>query len=179
MPISETALSIFDNEPQRRTLGIREKAILWRTAGKKCEGCGCELDFDNMQVGHKTAFSRGGSTSLRNSICLCYGCNKRQGTDSWSTYTRKMGIQTKEGKSKSDLSKLAIQELKILAKKHNVKVRGSIVDDFLDSYRAAPTKKQYINALSKVVSDSDIQSVKSLKPAKKKRRRNADSWSIW
>jgi len=44
-----------------------------------------------MQVGHKTAASKGGKATLRNSVCLCYKCNKLQGTDSWPTFLRKMG----------------------------------------------------------------------------------------
>ncbi|MGI0016597.1 MAG: HNH endonuclease, partial [Nitrososphaera sp.] len=50
-----------------------------------------EITFTEMQVGHKTAYSRGGSTTMRNAVCLCYACNKLQGTDSWATFQKKIG----------------------------------------------------------------------------------------
>lgn len=78
---------------KKRTLGIRDKQILYHRAKGKCENPGCrkKIDFSEMQTGHKTAASKGGSATLRNSVCLCYKCNKLQGTDSWATFVRKMG----------------------------------------------------------------------------------------
>ena len=79
----------------KRTLGIRDKQILYRNAKGKCENpaCGKKIDFDEMQTGHKNAHSKGGSTTLRNSVCLCYRCNKLQGTDSWATFLRKQKVK--------------------------------------------------------------------------------------
>ena len=83
------------NKPKggRRTLGIRDKQILYSRAKKRCENPYCKksLEFSEMQVGHKTAASKGGAATLRNSVCLCYSCNKLQGTDSWATFIRKQG----------------------------------------------------------------------------------------
>lgn len=76
---------------RKRTLGIRDKQILHQRAKYKCEACEKEVKFSEMQVGHKTAYAKGGSTTLRNSVCLCYSCNKLQGTDSWQTFLRKLG----------------------------------------------------------------------------------------
>src|SRR3989344_7621246 len=85
-------------QPQRnikgkRTLGIREKQILYHRAKGKCENPACrkKIEFSEMQTGHKTAASKGGSATLRNSVCLCYKCNKLQGTDNWATFMKKMG----------------------------------------------------------------------------------------
>ncbi|MBU3957970.1 MAG: HNH endonuclease [Nanoarchaeota archaeon] len=75
----------------KRTLGIRDKQILYRRAKKKCESCGRKIDFDEMHSGHKNAASKGGSATLRNSVCVCARCNKLQGTDSWATFMKKMG----------------------------------------------------------------------------------------
>lgn len=75
----------------KRTLGSRDKQILYERAGKKCESCGKSIDFSEMQSGHKTAASKGGSATLRNSVCLCYKCNKLQGTDRWATFMKKKG----------------------------------------------------------------------------------------
>lgn len=75
----------------KRTLGIRDKQILYRRAKGKCEACRRKIDFDEMHAGHKNAASKGGSATLRNSVCICARCNKLQGTDSWATFMRKMG----------------------------------------------------------------------------------------
>jgi 5-methylcytosine-specific restriction endonuclease McrA len=77
--------------PKKRTLGIRDKQILYERAKGKCEACRKKIEFSEMQTGHKTAASKGGSATLRNSVCLCYKCNKLQGTDSWATFIRKIG----------------------------------------------------------------------------------------
>jgi hypothetical protein len=171
---------LFEDEPVKRTLSGRDREILWIRAGKKCQSCGNLIDYNEMQVGHKTAWSRGGTTTLRNSVCLCYGCNKRQGTDGWGKFQRKLGNQSASGRAIQGLNSLSLSQLRQLSRKHGLTVKGIIVEDFFSSYRAAPTKKQYINALSKVVSNSDIGSAKRrAKPAKKRRRRHSSSWSLW
>lgn len=92
----------------KRTLGIRDKQILYRRANGRCENpsCGKKIDFDEMESGHKNAASKGGSATLRNSVCLCARCNKLQGTDSWATFMRKQG-QTKTSTVTSSKKKRA------------------------------------------------------------------------
>jgi hypothetical protein len=75
----------------KRTLGIRDKQILYHRAKKKCEACGRKIDFSEMHAGHKNAASKGGGATLRNSVCICARCNKLQGADSWATFMNKMG----------------------------------------------------------------------------------------
>jgi len=67
------------------------KQILYRRAKGKCEACNRKIEFDEMHAGHKNAASKGGSATLRNSVCICSRCNKLQGTDNWATFMRKMG----------------------------------------------------------------------------------------
>ena len=76
---------------EKRVLGIRDKQILYHRANCKCEACGKKIDFTEMQTGHKKAASKGGHATLENSVCLCYKCNKLQGTDSWEKFMKKMG----------------------------------------------------------------------------------------
>lgn len=90
-PITIRGFGIKSPKNSKRTLGIRDKQILYRRAKGKCEACGRKIDFDEMHSGHKNAASKGGSATLRNSVCVCARCNKLQGTDSWSTFMRKMG----------------------------------------------------------------------------------------
>jgi len=78
------------DKPIKRTLGIREKQILYYRAKERCECCRKKIDFSEMRSGHKNAAAKGGSATLRNSVCICARCNTLQGTDSWATFMRKM-----------------------------------------------------------------------------------------
>ncbi|HLC67455.1 MAG TPA: HNH endonuclease signature motif containing protein [archaeon] len=89
--LKSTGFRIQTQKASWRTLGIRNKQILYRRAKGKCEACGRKIDFDEMHSGHKNAASKGGSATLRNSVCICARCNKLQGTDSWATFMKKMG----------------------------------------------------------------------------------------
>ncbi|HKZ60899.1 MAG TPA: HNH endonuclease signature motif containing protein [Nitrososphaera sp.] len=173
-------MGIFSDEPQRRTLGIRDRQIVWERAGRKCESCMREITFTELQVGHKTAYSRGGSTTMRNAVCLCYACNKLQGTDSWATFQKKLGRETTNpisSKYKDSLNSLSLPQLKFLANKHNLKVKGKTIEGLFEDHKAPPSKKQYINALSKVISDGDIELAKnSVTVVKPKKRRKSSSW---
>lgn len=113
-----------DDEPARRSLGIREKQILYDRSQHKCENCGRSIEFSDMQVGHKTAYSKGGGTTLRNSVALCYGCNKKQGTDGWEAFQRKQGKTVAADNLKGILSKLSIKELKYIATKHGIRPKS-------------------------------------------------------
>ena len=164
----------------KRSLSIRDKQILYRNAKGRCENPACrkKIDFDEMQVGHKTAWSKGGKTTLKNSVCLCYRCNKLQGTDSWTTFLKKQSILSPKEKLKKELQSLTIPQLKYITDKYKITVKGTIVEDFWGSHRKAPTKSQYIKKLLEVVNEKDIKSipkdttVQSKKPEKKK----TDDW---
>jgi 5-methylcytosine-specific restriction endonuclease McrA len=60
----------------------------------KCQNpyCKTKITEAEMQIGHKTAFSRGGNTTLKNAVCLCYRCNRLQRTDSWEKFLKKQAI---------------------------------------------------------------------------------------
>ena len=179
-----------DDAPRKRTLGIKDKEHLWKREGKRCSNpaCGRKLDFTEMQVGHKKAYSRGGSTAFSNLVSLCYPCNKLQGTDSWAVFLRKQGVTgaktTATQAVKTKLQALTVTQLKALASKHGVKVTGSLVEDWFETKRKAPTKAQYITRLSKVLNASQVRAVPkpaakkatAKKPAKRKRKSNDDFW---
>ena len=170
--------SLFGDEKKtKRTLGIRDKQILYRNANKRCQNPACKkkIDFDEMQVGHKNAYSKGGSTSLRNSVCLCYRCNKLQGTDSWATFLRKQNVKDNNAKIKDSLESLTINQLKALAKKHNIKVKGTVEESFFETRTKAPTKKQYISKLKGKVTEREISSARKqvTSPKTKKKRKKS------
>ena len=164
-----------DDRDSRRTLGERDRQILYRNANKRCQNPACnkKIEYDEMQVGHKTAWSRGGSTTLRNSVCLCYRCNKLQGTDSWAVFLKKQGHEDPKIKMKKSLEGLTVSQLKLLAQRHGVKVSGTIEEDLFSIRRLPPTKRQYINRLSGVVTEAELRSPTKevLKPVKNKAKR--------
>lgn len=176
----------FDvNESRKRTLGMRDKQILYRNAKKRCENpaCGKQIDFDEMQVGHKTAYSRGRATTLKNSACLCYRCNKLQGTDSWAIFLKKQNVvdpKTAQKQSmKQALQALNVTQLKSLATRHKVKVQGRLEETFMGSRRLAPTEAQYVTKLSPVVSQSDLKSLPKQAAPKAKPKKRKTSDDLW
>lgn len=175
-------MGFFDDDlDSRRALSSRNKQILWLNANKRCQNpaCGKKLDFIDMQVGHKTAWSRGGKTTLRNSVCLCYTCNKLQGTDSWATFLKKRGVEDPKAKLKKSLESLNMKQLKFLADKHHIKIKGSIIEGFLDFSRRAPTKRQYINKLSGIVTERELLSIPKEAPRTVGRKKRRNSGSLW
>lgn len=170
---------IMWDEPRKRSLGTRDRQILWERAKHKCEACGRQIDFTEMQVGHKTAYSKGGSTTLRNSACLCYKCNKLQGTDSWSTFIKKLGSSSPLNEKKAILKTLTISQLKQLANKHHISVRGKKVEGLFEDSIRPPTKTQYISAISKKVSTEEIQSFSKKAPITVKRKKKSKPKDDW
>src|SRR6266704_5371446 len=140
-----------DDKPVKRTLGIRDKQILYERSQHKCENpaCGKEIEFSEMQVGHKKAYSKGGGTTLKNSVALCYRCNKLQGTDNWEVFLKKQGVAVPVDRLRGILNKLSLSELKYLAAKHGIKLKGRSVggDLFSDDRYIAPSKTRYVKEL--------------------------------
>ena len=174
-----------DDRDTKRSLGIRDKQILYDRAKGRCENPACrkKISFVEMVPGHKKAWSEGGRTTVANSVCLCYACNKKQGTDSWAVFLKKQGYEDPKVKErqtiKQRLETLSLKQLKYLADKHHIKVRGQAVDDWwYGSYTKSPTKKQYITKLSGIVTVKELSSVPKEAPklAKKKTRRKSDDW---
>jgi len=88
------SLDIYSKEPDRdsrRTLGNRDKQIVYLRDKKKCRCCGKKLDLTEAQIGHNRAWSKGGSTTLSNAVLLCYRCNKLQGTETLAALKNKLG----------------------------------------------------------------------------------------
>ena len=172
---------LFDDEPTKRTLGIRDRKLLYRNAKGKCQNpkCNKKIEYDEMQVGHKTAASRGGRATFKNCVCLCWRCNNNQGTDSWKTFLKRQGIQDGSSDNKKALKTLSIPQLKFIAKKKYVKVKGTTYDDGWSSSTSSPTKMQYVNKLANVVSVREIETILKNMPQVKKKRKRRSSNNNW
>lgn len=142
----------WDNDREsKRTLGIRDKKILYRNAKGRCENpaCGKRIDFDEMQVGHKTSWSKRGRTNLANSKCLCWRCNNLQGTDSWATFLKKQKVEDPN-------VKVAQAELKVLGKPKG-RTKSVVGLDKIETYL---TKQGY--SISSKKRGFDVVGVKDL-----------------
>lgn len=106
---------ISTSKKRKRTLGTNDRDILYRRAKGKCEGCGKKISQPEMQVGHKKAYSKGGATTLANSACLCYACNKNQGTGHLDTLKKKLagtyGKRTRKTTAKKTAKKASSSNL--------------------------------------------------------------------
>ena len=88
---------------------------------------------------------------------------------------KKQNVVDPKTKLKKSLQALSIKQLKYLADKHNIKVKGQVVENFFDSYRKAPTKSQYITKLAGVVSEKEISLIPKETPKKVKRKKRRES----
>lgn len=79
----------YQEKKEKRTLGERDRKILYDLIKHKCENCGIHLEYKQMMSGHKKAYSKNGKTNLANSVGLCWSCNNLQGKDSWETFRKK------------------------------------------------------------------------------------------
>jgi hypothetical protein len=105
-------------------------------------------------------------------------------SDSWATFQKKMGKIVEEPKNtiRNNLDDLTMPQLKFLASKYNVKPKGRVEERFFEDRKLPPSKRQYINALSKVVNESDIELAKRTvveKPVVKKKKRSSSSSWFW
>ena len=141
-----------------------------KTEGK-CYCCRIEtITVFNFEVGHNKARSKGGSDDIDNLRPICKTCNTSMGTQSIesfrakhfsaagsrSTNSSKNILNSKPVKkkplSKEELNKLTPTQLKFLANKHNIKVKGTTYSEYfggskVGSHTNPPTKRKYINEL--------------------------------
>ena len=140
--------------------------------------CGEHVDQWDFDIGHKIAYSKGGKLTLRNAVLLHPLCNRTMWTRRPKQERKALGLpETAEESKKKALNGLTTTQPKYLAKKHRIKVKGRVYEDWLSSSWLSPTKRQYVNALSKVLKEESID--KELngmpKPTKKKKRRKSSS----
>jgi hypothetical protein len=80
---------------------------------------------------------------------------------------------------KPALQSLSMTQLKLLAKKHGIQIKGKVVENLFDSYRKQPTKAQYVNRLVKTVTAKEISSLPQEVVKPKKRSKPKDDNYFW
>jgi hypothetical protein len=181
MGVKSIGMSIFpwDAEPVRKTSPKLLRKIVWDRDKGRCKICGKKVDQWNWELGHDKAHSRGGKMTVRNTFVVHPFCNRSQSTQSIRELKKGLGIESNSDIIRKQLKGLTIIQLKYLAKKHKLSVRGTVEEDFFSSTVRAPSKVKYISALSKVATKGEIASAASHKPEPKKRKRRAQSLFSW
>ena len=143
---------------RRRVLRENDRKFLYIRAGGKCEMCLKNIGYLEMEAGHKTAYSKGGLSTLKNSWCICGPCNRIQGTKSHKTVLKKLGRSIPEDEVALQLNILTIKQLKKLARYHGIKVRGTVSSGWFeeDEYKP-PTKRRIVNKLKKKLTVENIK----------------------
>lgn len=71
---------LFEVKDERRVFSAEQRRLLWNSDEKKrCSLCDELLDWNNFQIDHIKAYSRGGKTELANAALACVSCNASKG----------------------------------------------------------------------------------------------------
>jgi hypothetical protein len=175
----------FEEEPKRtKPTKALQKMVYLRDKGF-CRVCNEKVDPFNFEIGHDIAHSKGGKLTLQNAILICSLCNKSMRTLTLKQMRKQLGLpepENQQDKIKKALNKLSLIELKYLAKNQDVRVKGRVSEGFLSSTTLAPSKKQYITALSKELTEEQIKANLAKMPKsepKKKKRKKRNSYSLF
>jgi hypothetical protein len=170
-------VSLWGDE-EKRTVpkAVLKKMVYDRDKGI-CRFCGKRVHPFEAEIGHNKAYSRGGKLTFRNAILLHPACNRSMRTQTLKQARRSIGLEAPENKTKSALNALPISKLRFLAKKHGVRVKGTLEEGLFSSTRHPPSKAKLVNALAKVVRKERIASeLTSMPVPKKRRKRRESSW---
>lgn len=174
--------SLWDDGPKKKSV---PKKILRRTIWERdkgiCQICHKPADPLDWALGHNRARSKGGQLTVKNTFVAHPYCNRSQFTLTLKETRRfTVGPKTEEEKVKQVLNSLPMIKLKFLAKKHDIVLQSKKVEDFWESKTIPPSKRQYVNALAKVVRANKVKrELLAYKPPKVKRKKKQDDWSLF
>lgn len=60
-------------------MGLRERKMIYNMFGGRCAYCGCEIDWEELEVDHIVPYVKGGRT-YNNLFPACSICNNTKGT---------------------------------------------------------------------------------------------------
>jgi hypothetical protein len=173
--------SLWD-EPKKKTI---PKKLLRRSVWERdkgiCQICHRPVDQFDWELGHNRARSHGGKFTIKNTFVVHPSCNRSQQTLTLKETRRLIGGPlTEEEKAKQVLNGLPMVKLKHLAKKHDIVLRSKTVESFWEKKVVPPSKRQYVNALARVMRADRVKSeLRSYKPPQVKRRKKKDDWSLF
>lgn len=175
-----------DSKPRRKSIPKAVKITVWNKyigtdkAEGKCYVCKKTIHVTDFDCGHNKAVARNGNNNISNLRPICRTCNLSMRTTSIETFKARHFDKPKMS-LKPALNALMISQLKALAVKHGITVKGSLVESIFDSHIEPPTKRQYVDKLAKVVTAREIKMVP--KPVVKRKRRKTttrdEGFSLW
>ena len=122
----------FDEPRQQRTrpkFTQKEKEMLYKYQGEKCNGCKKKFDIRNLAVDHIRAFSKGGSDRGNNTQLLCTACNSAKGTGTQGQLKKRLAQQGVIKGSEKGATKTAAKK-KPATKKKPAKPKDPFADLF-------------------------------------------------
>ena len=140
-----------DDEPKKRVPTKLLRRIVWERDRGICQLCGGSADPMNWELAHNRAYRKGGKLTEKNTFVAHPACNRSQGTMTKKSALRAAGFETREDQLRRELNQMSLAKLKELAKKHGVHVQSRVIEHFFSTERKAPTKRQYVNELVKVM----------------------------
>ena len=153
-----------DDKPKRKSIPKALKDTVWSKyigadkAEGKCYVCKRTIHITEFDLGHNKAVSKGGRNNITNLRPICRTCNTSMGTTSIEVFKARH-FDTPKADLKPSLQSLSITQLKLLAKKHGIQIKGKVVESLFDSYTKPPTKTQYVNRLARIVTAREISSI--------------------
>ena len=152
--------SFWDDKPKKRKT-IPKKLLrqaVWKRDKGICRVCGRRVDPNDWALGHNRARSKGGKLTFKNTYVVHPLCNRSQHTLTLKETRRLIGSpETDQEKARRLLNSLTVDQLKNLAGRHGIKLRGKVVDSFLWRETQPPSKRQYVNALAKVLTSRQVK----------------------
>ncbi len=147
------------NRDSRRTFTQTQKNEILVQQDYKCAKCHTRLDVRIAEYHHIKGWAAQGRTVIRNGAALCPNCHKLT--------THKERLKSIEIKSSGTqpvssqtLEKLSTKQLKFLAQKHHIRIKGSTRWSLWDGdYTNPPTKRQFITKLKGLVTVNDINTL--------------------
>jgi predicted restriction endonuclease len=156
---------------RRRAFTITQKNEILYQQDTRCAVCHVKLDLRVVEYDHIKAWAASGRTITQNGAALCPNCHRLK-----THKERLKSIDRKSTEMKPALSfsldELSTKQLKFLAQKHHLRVRGSTGWNLWDGdYTKSPSKRQYIAKLKGVVTANDINALRKEETRNTKKRR--------
>jgi len=126
---------------KRRAFTITQKNNILYQQDNKCAICHRKLDIRIVEYDHIKAWSAEGKTIVKNGAALCPNCHRKK------TFSQRLKAVDKPKTenplaTRKQLNEITLAQLKLLARKHNITVSGSVYESIMwGSKRVAPTKR--------------------------------------
>jgi hypothetical protein len=143
----------------RRAFTTTQKNEILHQQDGKCAECHKKLDVRVIEYHHIKAWAAQGRTVTQNGAALCPTCHKLKTHKERLKSIDKKPVEPKPVTSVA-LGKLTTDQLRLLAQKHHIRVKGATAWSVWDGdYTKPPTKQHYVSRLKGLVTDREISSL--------------------